>query len=48
MYFTRVSKSSLVSHNQSQSNQEENANHSEDPSRSTQEFDLINLEFDPG
>ncbi|XP_049388127.1 uncharacterized protein LOC125852440 [Solanum stenotomum] len=47
-YFTPISKSSLASHSHSQSNQEENVNHSEVPSHSSQEFDLSTLKFDPG
>ncbi|XP_055800379.1 uncharacterized protein LOC129869793 [Solanum dulcamara] len=46
-YFTKVSKSSLASHSHSQSNQEENANHSEISLHSSQEFDLDSLKFDP-
>ncbi|KAG5623189.1 hypothetical protein H5410_008407 [Solanum commersonii] len=47
-YFTPIAKSSLASHSHSQSNQEENVNHSEVPSHSSQEFDLSTLKFDPG
>jgi len=47
-YFTPISKSSLASHSHSQSNQQENVNHSEVPSHSSQEFDLSTLKFDPG
>ncbi|KAG5607107.1 hypothetical protein H5410_028599 [Solanum commersonii] len=47
-YFTPVSKSSLASHSHSQSNQEENVNHSEVPSHSSQEFDLSTLKFNSG
>ncbi|KAH0689909.1 hypothetical protein KY289_017267 [Solanum tuberosum] len=47
-YFTPISKSSLASHSHSQSNQEENVNHSEVPSHSYQEFDLSTLKFDSG
>lgn len=47
-YFTPVKKLSLVSHSQSQSNQEENINHSKETSHTSQEFDLSTLKFDPG
>lgn len=46
-YFTTVPKSSLASYNHSKSNQQENANHSEVPLPSSQEFDLGSLKFDP-
>ncbi|XP_060212180.1 uncharacterized protein LOC132639774 [Lycium barbarum] len=45
-YFTKVLKSSVAS--SSQPNQEANANHSEVPLPSSQEFDLSTLNYDPG
>jgi len=45
-YFFKVSNSSSITQNQP--NREENVNHLEVPSHSSQEFDLSSLKVDPG